>query len=657
MALLYRCPSSLTGGSNGGGSTGSRSSSSSSSSSRGGRRAAAAAAAAAAAPLLHRRRPPFRPSAAAADQSDPSTDANAFFTPEQLVALSERREAEQQAALRDRLREYQEWERRGANGGAGAGARGAEREYWRAARAAARHLKFDQISATGEAGGAPLLHEATNKFPPAMAAEMVGLGTWRLRGSLDPAIEHAGARLEALLREGLDDELALYPPHKWKGRGWDYMDTEDPGNAKWGGWAHVDAPDPRRGEAGYPRLQVENRAYCSRAFRKLHLELARRQDGLGVLHAVFYPRLDFDLPIFALDLVAAGGQVTLAIVDVCPVRPGLALPPAYADAMARLQREHLPHLLEEQQAQRREERAREEAGAAAAAAAAPPSPSPAPSASSAGGSRVIPDWGRDIFSPFCVCLRPRSGAELAAFIEYASALCRAHLALANAANPLPRAFPSTARRLVDVATAHKRFCDRQLANAKTSRVLEVAFGAEATREYMRGLMFDFDPTDAPPWFDPSLVRLHTHLTETDPVPWSDLPKALALKQANMAGRSEATLRGVANFGALAAREAAGRGGPAGARLDEALQWLVDADPNFRAAAAQLGGVGLTTRGEDGAPRRMADGLAEMLLAEAGPEVAPVAGGGMTSSGDEEDARAPAPAALAPPPGAGNGKGA
>ena len=32
----------------------------------------------------------------------------------------------------------------------------------------------------------------------------------------------------------------------------------------------------------YPRLLLENRVYCSRVFRKLHLEVGHRQDGLQV---------------------------------------------------------------------------------------------------------------------------------------------------------------------------------------------------------------------------------------------------------------------------------------------------------------------------------------------------------------------------------------
>jgi phycocyanobilin:ferredoxin oxidoreductase len=37
-------------------------------------------------------------------------------------------------------------------------------------------------------------------------------------------------------------------------------------------------------------LLIENRVYSSRVFRKLHLEVAHRQDGLQVLHMVLFPR-------------------------------------------------------------------------------------------------------------------------------------------------------------------------------------------------------------------------------------------------------------------------------------------------------------------------------------------------------------------------------
>ena len=72
-------------------------------------------------------------------------------------------------------------------------------------------------------------------------------------------------------------------------KGWDFLDSADP-KREWDGWSFNDIADPPKGGEGYPRLLVENRVYCSRAFRKLHLEVAVCQDGLHVLHVVMFPR-------------------------------------------------------------------------------------------------------------------------------------------------------------------------------------------------------------------------------------------------------------------------------------------------------------------------------------------------------------------------------
>lgn len=81
----------------------------------------------------------------------------------------------------------------------------------------------------------------------------------------------------------------------------------------------------------YPRLQLENRIYCSRVFRKLHIEIGARQDGLHVMHIILYPRYEFDIPILAFDLVVVNGVVTLAIIDAVPVTRDLSLPAHYAE--------------------------------------------------------------------------------------------------------------------------------------------------------------------------------------------------------------------------------------------------------------------------------------------------------------------------------------
>jgi len=49
------------------------------------------------------------------------------------------------------------------------------------------------------------------------------------------------------------------------------------------------------------------------------------------------PRYDFDLPILALDLVVAGGRVTLAVADACPLAANLRLPNHYMKTVVDLQ--------------------------------------------------------------------------------------------------------------------------------------------------------------------------------------------------------------------------------------------------------------------------------------------------------------------------------
>lgn len=45
-----------------------------------------------------------------------------------------------------------------------------------------------------------------------------------------------------------------------------------------------------------------------------------------VLHCVMYPRVQFTLPIFAMDMVGFGGRVSLCIADLCPIRDGPQVP-------------------------------------------------------------------------------------------------------------------------------------------------------------------------------------------------------------------------------------------------------------------------------------------------------------------------------------------
>eukprot|EP00955_Chlamydomonas_euryale_P061936 358234-Chlamydomonas_euryale.AAC.9 len=329
-------------------------------------------------------------------------------------------------------------------------------------------------------------------LPAPVSSDVVGMGTWRLAGSADPSIQLLVSRLEGSWRELLRPDLNLYPPSEWKAQGWDWCDSMDP-HRELDGFAYSDVPDPAPGAEGYPRLYLENRVYCSRVFRKLHLEVGVRQDGLQVLHAVLYPRYAYDLPILAMDLVVTpAGRVSLAIVDACPVSPDLSLPPHYAATMAELQALFL---------------------------------------TDPGNQRRIPEWGAAIFSPLCVCMTPGDGQELAGFIKYAVALHRAHLMLSHLLTPVDgdggkgvpaAAAAASSAKAEQLLAGHRRFVEKQLENDKTARVLAAAFGAEWAHAYMREVMFDFRPGDEPPYVDAGVLQLYDYF-ESNPE-LGDLPE-------------------------------------------------------------------------------------------------------------------------------------
>jgi hypothetical protein len=50
--------------------------------------------------------------------------------------------------------------------------------------------------------------------------------------------------------------------------------------------------------------------------------------------------------------------------------------------------------------------------------------------------------------------------------------------------PLRPTDKPSARRLSELLACHERFCEQQLANTKTARVLEVAFDPQFTQDYM-----------------------------------------------------------------------------------------------------------------------------------------------------------------------------
>ena len=66
-------------------------------------------------------------------------------------------------------------------------------------------------------------------------------------------------------------------------------------------------------------LTIKNTMYTAPGLRKIHLELAELK-GMKILHCVFFPDPNYNLPIFGCDVVATDKVVTAAIVDISPVR-------------------------------------------------------------------------------------------------------------------------------------------------------------------------------------------------------------------------------------------------------------------------------------------------------------------------------------------------
>ncbi|HEY9828299.1 MAG TPA: phycocyanobilin:ferredoxin oxidoreductase [Stenomitos sp.] len=189
------------------------------------------------------------------------------------------------------------------------------------------------------------------------------------------------------------------------------------------------------------KLVIENRCYQSPQFRKLHLELARVGNRLDILHCVMFPRPEYALPMFGTDLVGTQGQVSAAIADLSPTTEDLSLPIAYRDALSAVPVAHFSQ------------------------------------------PRDLPAWG-DIFSEFCLFIRPGDADEEAKFLKRAGAFLDIHCQLALQAQPV------SAEEQSQVLAGQRYYCEKQQRNDKTRRVLESAFGMEWAERYMTTVLFD-----------------------------------------------------------------------------------------------------------------------------------------------------------------------
>ena len=189
------------------------------------------------------------------------------------------------------------------------------------------------------------------------------------------------------------------------------------------------------------KLRIENRCYQTREFRKMHLELAKVGNNLDILHCVMFPRPEYPLPMFGCDIVAGKAGVSAAIADLSPTSPEKTLSDSYQAKLKALD----PHKFSQY--------------------------------------RELPPWA-DIFSEYCLFVRPQSEQEEADFLSYAQQMLRIHCQQGVAAEAI-----SPQQQKLYLA-GQEYYCTKQQKNDKTRRVLEKAFGSEWADNYMNSVLFD-----------------------------------------------------------------------------------------------------------------------------------------------------------------------
>jgi phycocyanobilin:ferredoxin oxidoreductase len=191
------------------------------------------------------------------------------------------------------------------------------------------------------------------------------------------------------------------------------------------------------------RLVIENKCHQTPQFRKLHLELAQVGKNLDILHCVMFPHPDRNLPIFGSDIVCGRGTISAAIVDLSPINRNRSLPDRYQLPLSGLPTNSFTQV------------------------------------------RELPEWG-DIFSDYCLFVRPTNADEEAAFIDYVLSMLKIHCQIASDTQPT-----TSTPEIAKISAGQQYYCDRQQQNDKTRRVLEKSFGVEWADRYMTTMLFDY----------------------------------------------------------------------------------------------------------------------------------------------------------------------
>ena len=183
-------------------------------------------------------------------------------------------------------------------------------------------------------------------------------------------------------------------------------------------------------------LIIENDMHMCTGLRKVHMEIANL-GSLDILHCIWYPDPDFDLPIFGADIVANKNIVTAAITDISPVDEDHIIYEEIEDISRMHSFKH---------------------------------------------NRDIPTWG-EIFSPYCKFARLESDEDKKTFCDVVDQYLDAFVG-------------AVWKATIDYNRAEHRnesqvhYCEQQKKNDKTRRILTNYFGAKWADDYINRVLFD-----------------------------------------------------------------------------------------------------------------------------------------------------------------------
>ena len=185
------------------------------------------------------------------------------------------------------------------------------------------------------------------------------------------------------------------------------------------------------------KLDIKNEMYYCTGLRKVHIEVAKL-GNLNIVHCIWYPDPEFDLPIFGVDIVAMKDTVSAAITDISPV-DGLDHP-IYEDIESISQYYSFKH------------------------------------------NREIPTWGT-IFSPYSKFARLDDSEEIGKFSD----VVNEYLDLFVGA-----VWKSTMNynRADERYEGQINYCEKQKKNDKTRKILEKYFGEKWADDYINEVLFD-----------------------------------------------------------------------------------------------------------------------------------------------------------------------